>query len=118
MGADGALVSGWCQGRAPFPGEPELIWTITGEKGEIRLTASSAKIAVFGLDKPIEIQVHDFSSGEVQRVEWAWEEWVLALPGPARCVAMLYDQYADGGVPAPTFEEAVKRLEALATILE
>ncbi|CCC11193.1 hypothetical protein SMACR_03899 [Sordaria macrospora] len=76
----------------PFPGEPAFVWTITGEKGEIRVTSTESVTIFLGLGE-VKVEVHDYGSNEVEEVEWRWEGWQeeLKLPGPARNVGSVYE---------------------------
>lgn len=102
----------------PFAGEPQLSWTVNGEKGEIRLTSqNSVALQAFADVDGVKIEVHDFESGEVESVPWAWEEgWQAELPVPARCVGAVYEAFA-GGESLPSFEDAVRRHEQVDGIL-
>ncbi|GKT40363.1 dehydrogenase aclE [Colletotrichum spaethianum] len=103
----------------PFPGEPQLEWTINGEKGEIRLTSQdSAALQAFADGDGVRIQVHDFESDKVERVAWQWADWQNELPVPARCIGAGYEAFAEGeGAEVPSFDDAVKRHEQLAVLL-
>lgn len=97
--------------------EPALVWTIEGERGEIRLVAAGpggASLQAHSSDD-LELSVHDYATGEVRAVEWAWPAAHADLPVLARNVAALYEAYADGGAAAsyPDFDYAVHRHEQL-----
>jgi hypothetical protein len=99
----------------PFPGEPPLWLTINGEKGEIRLTNGAAASVHSSADPElIKIEVHDFESDEVERVQWDWAEWQKELPAIARSIGSIYEEFAKGdeGVYA-TFEDALALHEQL-----
>ena len=101
----------------PFPGDAPLVWTIHGEKGEIRVVSpGSTAIQANAFDAPVPIEVHDFETDKVDKVEWAWADWQAELPVAARNVASLYEAYAEGK-PYPTFEDALRRHEQLDEIL-
>lgn len=102
-----------------FPGEPGLTWAINGEKGEIRLQAfSGATLHANSYDAPVTLEVHDFASDKVEKVDWSWQDWQEALPVVGRSIAVLYDKFADGPFEGqPTFETALVRHEQLETIL-
>ncbi|KAK5136448.1 hypothetical protein LTR08_003093 [Meristemomyces frigidus] len=97
----------------PFPGTLPFIWTIHGEKGEIRI--SSERGTFIGADAsgfPVPIEVHDYATGEVHRVKWEWEEWQEALPIRARSIGKGYDLFYQGGVEGGglvEFDAAVAR---------
>lgn len=94
----------------PFPGEPAFVWTIAGEKGEIRVTSQeAAAISVLWNAKSPTIEVHDFETESVEQVEWGWEGWQEDLPMPARNVGSLYEAWAEGRGRYPTFVDALGR---------
>ena len=101
----------------PFPGEPQLVWTINGEKGEIRVVSegTAALQVLLGAKKPIP-QVHDFQSNEVQEVEWEYLDWQEELPMASRNIGSMYEAWADGK-GYPTFDDAVVRHEQLEALL-
>ncbi len=76
----------------PFKGEPAFVWTVSGEKGELRLVSpagAALQANVYG-DAPVTIDVHDFDTDEVVPVEWEWAAWQLGDPGrrPEHCGAV------------------------------
>lgn len=99
----------------PFPGEPALVWTIEGEKGEVRVISQDT-ISLAAFATSVNIQVHDFETDKVKEVEWSWEDWQLGLPITARGIGMLYDNFA-AGIDVPNFEDAIKRHEQLEGML-
>jgi predicted dehydrogenase len=107
----------------PFPGEPVLEWTIQGEKGEIRIISpESAFLQVSDATVPRVIEIHDFASNEVSKVEWKWEGWQEDLPPPARGIGALYESLAEVKTTGAkekylTFDAAVKRHELLENLL-
>lgn len=54
------------------------------------------------------IEVHDYETDQVHKVEWEWEDWQLDLLDGSRSIAKLYDNYARGAY-VPTVEDAWKR---------
>ena len=88
----------------PFKDTSGLIWHITGTKGEIRIT--SPKPVLQATDAGTEILIEDFSSRDVQKVEWKsdYED----LPPMARNVAGMYEAFAKGK-GYPDFELAERR---------
>lgn len=100
--------------RGAVPGEPGLVWTICGERGEIRLTGPSPSALHVGPvgEEEIRIEVHNFATNEVSKVEWDWKDWQKELPVPARNVATVYEAFAQGQ-GYPTFEDALVRHEQL-----
>ncbi|MCJ1390860.1 hypothetical protein MMC18_003721 [Xylographa bjoerkii] len=103
----------------PFPGEPPLVWTINGEKGEIRLLSpGGTALQATANTKPVVLEVHDFETDSIQQVEWDWADWQKELPMAAMNVGGLYEAFADGDPSQyPTFEDALKRHEQLDSIL-
>ncbi|KEY70384.1 hypothetical protein S7711_09358 [Stachybotrys chartarum IBT 7711] len=103
-----------------FPDEAPLVWTISGEKGEIRFTSpGGTALQATAYAKPVVVEVHDFATDAVEQViEWDWAEWQKDLPMVARNVGSLYEAFAEGDTSRyPTFEDALKRHEQLDTIL-
>ncbi|KAH6629587.1 oxidoreductase family protein [Boeremia exigua] len=79
-----------------FKGEPGLVWTINGEKGELKLTAPGPYIhAGFSNDGPITIMHHDHATDESTGLDWDWPEWQKEYALPVRSVAGLYERYAE-----------------------
>lgn len=119
---DATLLYRYRRGQ-PFPGDPQLVWTINGEKGEIRIISQDAvalSVLAGGARKPT-IEVHDFESNNVENVEWNYQDWQeeLGLPNPARNVGSLYEAFAEGkGKGYPTFDDALRRHEQLEEMLE
>ena len=102
----------------PFPGEVPLWFTINGEKGEIRLTSSAGTSLHSSADtEALRIEVHDFETDKVERVQWDWEDWQEELPAVARSIGSVYEEFAKGEKGRyPTFEDALalhEQLEAL-----
>ncbi|CAK5273694.1 unnamed protein product [Mycena citricolor] len=98
----------------PFPGEPALVWSIAGEKGEIRVT-NQAFSMLHMVSAGIVVEVHDFETDKVEKVEFDLEEsWPgdATAPLPSKIVALLYDRFATEG-QYPTWEDAVKRHEQM-----
>ena len=82
----------------PFPGEPHLSISINGEKGEIRLRVmEGTSLHASGASSPMTFEVHDFETNKVEEIEWGWEDWQEKIPVIARCVAAVYDRFAEGG---------------------
>lgn len=79
----------------PFPGTTPLVWIITGEKGQIRLSAESGSLIQTHASGPMTLQLYMFDSGEVQDVSWGWEDWQAALPHRARNIGKLYEVFAE-----------------------
>ncbi|UNI24960.1 hypothetical protein JDV02_010673 [Purpureocillium takamizusanense] len=124
----------------PFPGTPAFVWTINGERGEIRLTAPGGptlQSSTYAHGTRVTIEVHDFAGRSVsggggggsggggsggnggdvvESVPWEWEAWQGALPVPARNVARIYEDFAEGRA-TPSGEDALKRHVQLGEIL-
>jgi hypothetical protein len=89
--------------------------TINGEKGEIRLTNSAGTSFQSSADtEAFKIEVHDFETDKVERIEWNWSEWQKDLPVAARGIGSVFEEFAKGkeGV-YPTFEDALALHEQL-----
>lgn len=103
----------------PFPGETPLVWQINGEKGAIRiLSPTSALITIGTPNDPQVFEVLDYATGNVDKVEWEFEDWQLELPHPARNIGAIYEEYAaakeSGATPRyATFDQALKRHQQL-----
>ncbi|KAJ4129283.1 hypothetical protein NW768_007819 [Fusarium equiseti] len=106
----------------PFPGEPPLLITIAGEKGEIRLRGyGGTALNASAYDEPVIIEVHDFETDKVEEVEWKWYAWQEEndIPIIGRSIAAVYDRFASGETEGlVTFEEALKRHEQLEGMLK
>lgn len=102
----------------PFKGEPGLVWTIEGDKGELRLTAPSGPaLQSLAYDQPVTIEVHDYDTDQVTPVEWSWYDWQEELPLFSRNIGALYEAFAEGG-EYPTFQDAAGRHEQLERLYE
>jgi predicted dehydrogenase len=102
-----------------FPGDAPLVWSINGEKGELRLTGKDGTTLHAASASGIVIELHDFATGKVEQIDWNWSEWQEALPLIGRNVAALYEAYANGqkeGIASS--EEAASRHEQLSSMLE
>ncbi|KAK3686288.1 hypothetical protein LTR37_019971 [Vermiconidia calcicola] len=82
---------------APFPGTSPYVWTITGEKGRLRVWNESGPFTQSeGSAFPTPIEVEDFTTGEVRQESWDWEDWQVPLSPRGRNIAKLYDLYYEG----------------------
>ncbi|RYP68213.1 hypothetical protein DL771_006813 [Monosporascus sp. 5C6A] len=100
-----------------FLGEPALIWSIYGEKGEIRLTAASNTMLQVSSLMDVTIDIDDHVNDEVQCVEWKWGSYP-ELQYLSRSYGPLYEAYVGGAVGEyADFEHAVKRHTQLDQIL-
>lgn len=92
-----------------FFGEPALVWTVFGEKGEIRLTSALTTMLQISSLMDVTIEIDDHEHDEIQSVEWKWG------PNPelsylARSYGPLYEAYASGAIGEyADFEHALKR---------
>ena len=89
----GALLSYHLRGGAPFAGQPGVIWTIYGEKGEVRITNP-----VTGLDithEGLSINLHVFGEKEARPVELPKDD-LSELAHPGQNVGRVYEAYASG----------------------
>ena len=81
----------------PFPGKTPFVWTITGEKGRIRMSSQRGPfIQSEASEHPIPIEGESFATGEVSKVEWMWEGWQEDLLGRGRNIANIYDLFYEG----------------------
>ncbi|KAI6869618.1 hypothetical protein KC338_g2467 [Hortaea werneckii] len=104
----------------PFPGTTPLVWTITGEKGQIRLSAESGSLIQTNASGPMTLQVYMFDSGKVEDISWGWEDWQTALPHRARNIGKLYEIYAENKTAeygVADFDAAVKRHQEMDALL-
>lgn len=106
----------------PFPGEPGYVWTVAGEKGELRLVSyGGPSIQAFGgggnNEGPtaITLSLYDYASGKVEAVPWQWQDWQTTLePVPARNIGGVYEAYAEGRESDyASFADAQERHEQL-----
>ncbi|EPE05174.1 oxidoreductase family protein [Ophiostoma piceae UAMH 11346] len=115
----------------PFLGQPAYVWTINGEKGEIRLVAESGpSTQAFGGGNnntgpsAINVEVHDFETNKVTTVPWEWQDWQSALTSvPARNIGSVYEALLAHGDADPahehaTFADALARQEQLESYLK
>ncbi|KAI1660854.1 NAD(P)-binding protein [Daldinia decipiens] len=101
-----------------FKGEDPLVWSVNGERGEIRLSASGGPgISAASHGQPLTIEIHNFDTNEVENVEWNWQGRE-ELDISARIVGALYEAFAAGDATKyPTFDHASKRHDQLDKIL-
>ncbi|KAH8879171.1 NAD(P)-binding protein [Thozetella sp. PMI_491] len=96
---------------APFKGDPGFIWTVYGEKGELRLVSPAGP----GLQanvyfEPVTIEVHDFETSEVKPIAWDWADYQQEYDLHGRSTVSLYEAYAAGDdSKIPTFDYALQR---------
>jgi predicted dehydrogenase len=127
---EGATLAITFRGGPAFKGKPAFQWSINGEKGEMLVTSPSGPfLHSDSYNKPIQIQIHDHETDEVDEVAWDWEEWQEELPIRARNIGGLYERYAswiESGKPDvdelpqdkqwPRLHDAVDRLRELDTL--
>lgn len=114
--AQGATVHISLRRGQPFKGEPGLVWTINGEKGEIRLVAPGGP-ALQAFAESVAIDIYNYETDDVEKVEWNYGRF-SELPVPARNIGALYEAYADGDTTKyPDFDHALKRHNQLDGIL-
>lgn len=103
----------------PFPGEAPLVFTINGEKGEIRLKAEGGtSLHANSYDAPVTIEVDDFETGKVEKISWQWQDWQEELPVVSRSVATVYEKFAEGDRKGlVSFDDALLRHEQLNGLL-
>jgi predicted dehydrogenase len=105
----GAIFNYNLRGGMPFAGADGLIWTIYGEKGEIRVTSPSSLIDID--HEGIKIQLHIFGEKEPQTLELAQDE-MEKLPDPQQSVGRIYLAYLEGNegdmAGYPTWETGFK----------
>jgi predicted dehydrogenase len=100
-----------------FLDEAPLIWTINGERGEIRLSSpGGTALQATAYTKPVVIEVHDHATDQVEKIEWDWADWQKKIALVGRNTGALYENFADGNA-YPTFEDALKRHEQLEEIM-
>ena len=117
VAAGATLLARYRRGQA-FKGEAPLVWTVTGERGEIRVTAPEGPgLNAFARDSDT-VEVYDFASDTLEDAGWSWPEDKRDLPVTARNIGSLYEAFADGDeTKYPTFDHALKRHRQLETML-
>ncbi|KAJ7443158.1 hypothetical protein FB451DRAFT_1568762 [Mycena latifolia] len=100
------------RGQPSFDEAP-LVWSIIGERGEIRLiNPGGTALHASGHGTSVRLEVRDFATNTVEQIDWQWEAWQEELPALARSVGALYEAFAEGK-DYPTFEDALRRHEQL-----
>ncbi|KAI8965613.1 NAD(P)-binding protein [Daldinia sp. FL1419] len=101
-----------------FKGEDPFVWSVNGEKGEIRLSASGGPgISAAAHGQPLTIDIHDFDTDRIDNVGWNWQGRE-ELDISARMVGALYEAFASGDTTMyPAFDHASKRHKQLEEIL-
>ncbi|KAL3450215.1 hypothetical protein BJX65DRAFT_305669 [Aspergillus insuetus] len=104
----GAVFSATVRGGSPCKDTPGLVWSIYGERGEIRILGPSAFIELAGTSS---IELYDFDKDVVEQIEY--KKGTFNEFGPlSRNVARVYEAIAAGDKSLLCdFEGAVKRHE-------
>ncbi|KAH8747597.1 hypothetical protein F5883DRAFT_242934 [Diaporthe sp. PMI_573] len=118
--ADGAELHGRFRRGQPHDGETPLVWTITGEKGELKLVSNgSFALHATAYSRPVTLEARDFTTNKVERINWSWSEWQERLPMASRNVGALYEAFADQlQLPIQTFDSATRRLKQVHKMIE
>jgi len=107
LSSSGVVLSMSLRDGKPFKGTPGLDWRITGDKGEIRVTAGGPFLQIGYPDQKIELC--DFEKDTVETVQAQKDEFD-ELGIPARNVARVYNSLQKGEYKyLVTFEDAVER---------
>ena len=97
-----------------FKDTPGFIWSIHGDKGEIRVIAPGPALRT---SHEADIVVEDFATNEVVSILWAETAKEFPLPAAVEHVASMYEAFADttlGGYP--DFEHAILRHRQIAEV--
>lgn len=95
-----------------FLGDPALIWSISGEKGEIRLTCLSSTTLQISSMADVTIDICDYKTNEIERVPLKWG--ASELPILSKSYAPIYEAYASGDVGKyADFDHGAKRHKQL-----
>ena len=113
--SSGAPLSVTFRRGPPFKGTPGFIWSVYGEKGEIRITAAGP--ALQANDDETTIAVHTFDQEDVEII--ACDRCVKDLPEPARNVAAMYEAFATKEtLKYPDFGHAVLRHRQIEEVIK
>nr|POE59036.1 hypothetical protein CFP56_24306 [Quercus suber] len=114
---EGATLSFRLRRGQPFLGEVPFIWSINGEKGELRISSPGGPSLQPTADgKGVSIEIHDHETDKVSQIEWDWADWLKDLVVTGRDTATLYENFANGG-HYPTLEDSLKLHEQIAEIM-
>ncbi|KAH8759925.1 hypothetical protein F5883DRAFT_681614 [Diaporthe sp. PMI_573] len=95
------------RGQSFLGGDP-LVWTINGEKGDIRPSSpGGTALQAAAYSKPVAIELHDHEMDKLQQIEWDWSEWQKGISIIGRNTGTLYENYVNGDA-YPTFEDSLK----------
>jgi predicted dehydrogenase len=112
----GAVLSLHIQGGPPPPFDPKFLWRISGEKGDLDISADYLRLNV--ISDGITIRLYDRESGNVEEVPIEKDE-LDDLPGPAKNIGRVYEAFAKGDKKfLVTFEEAFQRHVLIEKILK
>lgn len=118
---EGATLIANFRSGPPFPGTTPFVWTITGEKGRLRISCDRGPfIQSLAAGSPIHIEVEDFGTGDLKSIPWDWQSWEEPTQARGRCIGRLYDLYYDGKTAendVADFDAAVARHKQIDAIL-
>lgn len=93
----GASLSVRFRSGPPFPGTTPFIWTISGDKSVLRITSERGPfLQSEASELPVLIDLHDFETGEVRRIDWQWADWQEPEWKRSRNIATLYEIFYEG----------------------
>ncbi|KAL4934334.1 Gfo/Idh/MocA family protein [Aspergillus undulatus] len=104
-----SLITYFARGQ-PYPGDPALTWTLTGERGAIRLVApSGTSLQADAYAEPVTISVHRFDTDQVEKVPWDWsaDQKEVAIRG--RSVLSCLYSIGEGKDEYVSLEDAARR---------
>lgn len=112
--ANASLIAYFHRGQ-PYPGDPSLSWTLTGETGTIRLISPAGiSLQADAYAEPVTIAVHQFDTDKVEQVSWAWSDKQVELPIPARSVYHSLISFANRDESGyVSLEDAARRAEQI-----
>ena len=106
----GAFFSYHLRGGEPFSGQPGLVWSIYGEKGEIRITNPLSVLDI--LHDDVKIMLHDFAGGKEPREVEVPKDGMSDLAGTSENVGRIYEAYARDA-NYPDWKDGMKRHELI-----
>lgn len=116
----GATVTAYYRRGQPSFGDASFTWSLTCERGEIRLVApEGANLQANAYKQPVTIQVQHYDKdGTVEEVPWAWSDGQGELPAPARSVMTQYEAFAAGDVTrVVSIESALSRAKQVEQLM-
>ncbi|KAK8051421.1 NAD(P)-binding protein [Apiospora rasikravindrae] len=116
--SNGATLSIRYRRGQPFKGDPPMVWTINGEKGEVRFTAHGGPtVNVTSKENAPVVEVHNFETDDVEQIVYDHGPR-LDIELPARNVGSVYEVFATRDESQyATFDHAVKRHSQLDKML-